>query len=156
MTATNRKYTLDTNLFIDALRDRDTNAQLIQFHAAFAPFEYLSAVVVQELRSGVKAGRYLRALERHVLNPFIRRYRLITPSFAAWQRSGDILRELARQDGLVLSNLRKSFANDVLLAVSCREAGVILVTDNLEDFSRIRRVFAFDFTAPWPVRSTDH
>jgi|SRR5437868_8979911 len=41
MKRSERKYVLDTNLFIEALRDAVTNARLIQFHAAFAPFEYL-------------------------------------------------------------------------------------------------------------------
>ena len=40
-----RKYVLETNLLIEALRDAVTNARLIQFHAAFAPFEYLHSVV---------------------------------------------------------------------------------------------------------------
>ena len=148
-----RKYTLDTNLFIEAFRDSVANAQLVQFHSAFAPFEYLHAVVVEELRAGVRTGRPLRLLERHVLDPFIRRGRLITPSFAAWRKSGDTLRDLARRDGLELRSVRKSFGNDVLLAASCREAGVVLVTDNLRDFRRIQVVLPFEFLAPWPVRA---
>lgn len=148
-----RKYTLDTNLFIQALRDSATNAELIQFHAAFAPFEYLHAVVVQELRAGVKPGRNLRMLERHILSPFIRRGRLITPSFAAWKRSGDMLRDLARREGLNLRSISKSFGNDILLAASCREVGITLVTDNLGDFRRISRVLPFQFLDPWPTRS---
>ena len=147
-----RKYTLDTNLFIQAFRDSVANAELAQFHSAFAPFEYLHSVVVQELRAGVRTGRSLRLLERHVLDPFIRRGRLITPSFADWKKSGDALRDLAQRDGLELSSVRKSFGNDVLLAASCREAGIVLVTDNLRDFRRIQTVLPFEFLAPWPVR----
>ena len=37
-----------------------------------------------------------------------------------------------------------------LLAVSCREAGCVLVTDNDRDFLRIRRFLAFEFVKPWP------
>jgi len=147
------KYALDTNLFIKALREPATNARLIEFHAAFVPFEYLHSIVVQELRQGVMPSRHLRALERHILEPFVRRGRLITPSFAAWKQSGDVLRNLAHRDGLELSAVRKSFGNDILLAVSCRESGVTLVTDNLSDFRRIRTVLPFEFVGPWPVRS---
>ena len=50
---------------------------------------------------------------------------------------------------------RKSFGNDILLAVSCRESGVILVTDNLRDFNRIHAVLPFEFVEAWPVRSAD-
>ncbi len=147
-----RKYALDTNLFIEALRDAVTNVRLIQFHAAFAPFEYLHSVVVQELRAGVSDSVGLRKLERHILNPFIRRGRVVTPSFQAWKQSGDVLRDLMLNHALELSKVSKSFGNDVLLATSCRESGIVLVTDNLRDFQRIRLVFAFDFVAPWPKR----
>jgi predicted nucleic acid-binding protein len=152
MKRSERKYALDTNLFIEALRDAVTNARLIQFHAAFAPFEYLHSVVVQELRAGVNDSVGLRKLERHILNPFIRRGRVITPSFQAWKRSGDVLRDLTLKHALELSKVTKSFGNDVLLATSCRESGIVLVTDNLHDFQRIRHVFPFDFVAPWPKR----
>ena len=47
--------------------------------------------------------------------------------------------------------MSKSFGNDVLLALSCREAGLVLVTDNGRDFERIARVVPFDFVAPWPM-----
>ena len=49
-----RKYAVDTNLFIRAFRDAAANAALVRFHAAFAPFEYLSVIVAQELRAGVR------------------------------------------------------------------------------------------------------
>lgn len=39
--------------------------------------------------------------------------------------------------------------NDVLLALSCREAGVVLVTANERDFERIRRRVRFEFVGPW-------
>jgi predicted nucleic acid-binding protein len=57
---------------------------------------------------------------------------------------------MRRDEGLELGRLSKAFANDVLLALSCREAGCVLVTENRRDFSRIRRFVAFDFVAPWP------
>jgi predicted nucleic acid-binding protein len=147
-----RKYALDTNLFIEGLRDAETHARLLEFHVAFAPFEYLHSVVVQELRVGVKDNVGLRKLEKHILSPFIGRGRMITPSFEAWKRSGDVLRELAHERALELSKVTKSFGNDILLATSCRESGVVLVTDNVRDFQRIHQVFSFDFVAPWPQR----
>ena len=57
MTSTTRKYVLDTQLFIDAFRDHTANDALQPFHRGFAPFEYLSAVVAQELRAGVRRTR---------------------------------------------------------------------------------------------------
>lgn len=145
-----RKYVLDTQLFIDAFRDPAANDVLQRFHRAFAPFEHLSVVVAQELRAGVKRNQDRRVLERHVLNVFERVGRTFSPSADAWHRSGDLLSEMARAEGLEVGRLSKSFANDVLLALSCREAGCVLVTDNERDFARIRRYVPFDFVKPWP------
>lgn len=153
MTRTARKYVLDTQLFINAFRDPAANEALQQFHRVFAPFEHLSVIVAQELRAGVRQAEDRRALERHVLKVFKRANRTITPSGEAWQRSGDLLAEMGRQEGLEITRVSKAFANDVLLALSCREAGCVLVTDNERDFQRIRRFVQFDFTKPWPSGS---
>ena len=150
MTSTTRKYVLDTQLFIDAFRDQTANDALQQFHRGFAPFEYLSAVVAQELRAGVKRTRDRKALERNVLDVFERSGRMFAPSASAWHRSGDVLSDMARKGGLEIGRVSKSFANDVLLALSCREESCVLVTGNDRDFQRIRRHVSFEFVKPWP------
>lgn len=147
----NRKLVLDTQLFIRGFREPGANQALQEFHRSFAPFEYMSVVVAQELRSGAPAARERQALERYVLNVFERTRRLITPSVRAWHRSGDVLAEMAREEGLEVSRVSKAFGNDILLALSCREAGCTLVTDNGRDFTRIRRFVAFEFVPPWPM-----
>jgi len=148
-----RKYTLDTQLFIRAFRDPDANSALQAFHTVFAPFEYLSAVVVQELRAGATPAQADR-LQAHIFAPFERRGRVLTPGYAAWKEAGVILARLADAEGLQLRAVARGFVNDVLLAVTCREAGVTLVTENARDFGRIARVFQFEFVAPWPVPSS--
>jgi predicted nucleic acid-binding protein len=150
VTRTTPKYVLDTHLFIDAFRDQTANEALQRFHRAFAPFEYLSVVVAQELRAGVGRGQDRKALERNVLSVFERSGRTFAPSASAWHRSGDLLSNMARKEGLEIARLSKSFANDVLLALSCREAGCVLVTENERDFQRIRRHVPFDYVKPWP------
>ena len=144
------KYVLDTHLFINAFRDPVANEALQRFHRAFSPFEHFSVIVAQELRAGIKQPRDRKALERNVLRVFERASRTITPSTDAWHRSGDLLSEMAKQDGLEIARVSKAFANDILLALSCREAGCVLVTDNERDFRRIRRFVQFDFMKPWP------
>ena len=144
------KYVLDTQLFIHAFRDRAANDALQAFHRGYAPFEYLSVIVEQELRAGVQRPKDRRALERHVLDVYKRVGRLITPSADAWKRSGNLLATLTREEGLERGRVSKAFANDVLLALSCRETGCALVTENARDFRRIRRVLPFEFVAPWP------
>jgi predicted nucleic acid-binding protein len=150
VTQTSRKYVLDTQLFINAFRVPAANESLQQFHRFFAPFEYLSVIVAQELRAGVRHVRDRQALERHVLSIFERANRTITPSAEAWHRSGNLLAEMARTEGVEIGRISKAFANDVLLALSCREAGCVLVTDNERDFQRIRRFTPFEFAKPWP------
>ena len=150
MTRPGRKYVLDTQIFINAFRDPAANQKLQGFHRAFAPFEHLSVIVAQELRAGVRRARDRKALERHVLTVFERAGRTITPSADAWHRSGNLLADMASRDGLEVPRVSKAFANDVLLALSCREAGCVLVTDNERDFQRIRRFVPFEFIEPWP------
>jgi predicted nucleic acid-binding protein len=154
VTRSSPKYVLDTQLFINAFRDPTANETLQQFHRFFAPFEHLSVIVAQELRAGVQRARDRKALEQHVLRVFNRANRTITPSADAWHRSGNVLAEMARKEGLEIALVSKAFSNDVLLALSCREAGCVLVTDNERDFQRIRRFVPFDFTKPWPRSSS--
>jgi predicted nucleic acid-binding protein len=92
-----RKYALDTNIFIRAFRDDAENAALQRFHAAFAPFEYLNAVVVQELRTGAKPEQ-AAALQRHLFDPFERRGRTIAPTYQTWKAAGEVLADLARRE----------------------------------------------------------
>jgi predicted nucleic acid-binding protein len=144
------KYVVDTQLFINAFRRPDAVEALVRFHSGFAPFEYLSVVVAQELRAGVKQPADLRAVERDLLSVYERAGRIITPSADAWHRSGDVLAAMAKREGLELARVSKAFANDILLAASCRESGCVLITENVREFSRIRRFIAFEFTEPWP------
>ena len=146
-----RQDVLDTQLFIQGFREPSANEALQRFHRSFAPFEYLHVIVAQELRSGTRTRRDRHALERHVLTVFERANRVIVPSVRAWHQSGDVLAEMARKDGLEVASVSKAFANDILSALSCREAGCVLVTDNARDFARIRRFSQFEFIGSWPM-----
>jgi predicted nucleic acid-binding protein len=145
-----RRFAIDTNLYIDALRTETDKAALNAFYAAFAPFVHLSAVVVQELRAGAR-DRAAASLDANVIAPFERRDRVFAPSYAAWKESGRVLAELVRRNEW--RSVTRSLVNDTLLAMSCRELGIVLVTSNVSDFRRIASVRAFDFVAPWPTLS---
>ncbi len=146
--ARERRFTVDTNLYIDALRTEEGKTALNAFHAAYAPFEHLSAVVAQELRAGVRGAAGAK-LENAILAPFERRGRLVTPTYDAWKETGRVLAELVPANGW--DSVSRSFVNDVLLAMSCRESGIVLVTKNVADFTRIAAVRSFDFVRPWPM-----
>ena len=149
--STPSKYVLDTNCFVDASRDPDARAAFDTFCAQAAPGLHLSAVVAAELRAGT--GQDSSTLERVVLGPYVRRGRVISPSSKAWAALGRTLATLVRREGLVLAEVRRGFVFDVLIAYSCREAGAVLVSANKRDLERIRRVFAFEFVAPYPTLS---
>ena len=143
-----RKYVLDTNCFINASRHASSRVALETFSLGAAPGLYLSSVVAAELRAG--AGRSRSKLEREVLNPYLRRGRILTPSVHSWHALGTRMAMLVDREGLVLTQVRRSFVFDVLLAHSCREAGATLVSANTRDLERIHRIFTFDFVAPYP------
>ena len=95
-----------------------------------------------ELRAGARTRSAASKLQAHVLSPFERRGRVFAPGYATWKEAGAALAELG--------NATRAFYNDVLLAASCREHGVTLVTRNVRDFERIGTVLPFDFVAAWP------
>jgi predicted nucleic acid-binding protein len=140
-----RRVALDTHLYIDAQRTDDGAAALEAFVAARTAFVTLSAVVAQELRTGARSAALAEWVEHEILGPYERRGRLFVPTYWAWKEAGRILARLAGA-----APPPRSFVNDVLLAMSCRESGVVLVTANVRDFERIAKVTKFAFVAPWP------
>jgi predicted nucleic acid-binding protein len=138
-----RKYVLDSNCYIDASHDPIALTQLTRFSSWSAPALFLSSVVASELRAGVASAKERKKLEENVLGPFVRRGRVVTPTAAAWDALGLTLATLREKEGLQLSQVRRSFSLDILLAYSCREGGAVLVTANASDMERIRRMFAF-------------
>lgn len=148
-----RRYAIDTNLFIQAYRSEPHREALEGFLRAFAPFCVLPAIVAQELLAGVPTEAEERLLEKQLIARFARRGRLLAPSAESWLASGRVLRALARVERMELAKVSKAFGNDVLLALTCREHGVWLVTENTRDFARIRRHLRFNFVGPWPVPS---
>ncbi len=148
-----RKYVLDANCYIDATRDSEAWTALARFTAWSAPGLFLSSVVAARLRAGARSPRDREKLEDTVLGPFVGRRRVLTPSAAAWDALGLTLATLRERGGLPLAQVRRGFAFDILLAYSCREGGALLVTRNARDMARIRRVFTFEYVAPYPDRS---
>jgi predicted nucleic acid-binding protein len=148
-----KKYVLDANCYIDASRDPSALAELTRFSIWSSPGLFLSSVVAAELRAGATNAKARKELEDGVLAPFLRRGRVLTPSGAAWDALGLTLATLRVDEGPQLSQVKRSFALDVLLAYSCRERGAVLISSNIRDMDRIRAVFSFEFVAPYPDRS---
>lgn len=145
------KFVLDTNLYIAANRDRGAAEALLGFYATHLPSTYFHATVAQELLLGCRTAEARREVRDAYLRPFEVRGRLVVPSFSAWTRSGELVAQLIQRRILSPGGFTRSFLNDALLAASCREDGLTLVTANIEDFTRLRLVERFEFVAPWPV-----
>lgn len=145
-----KKYVLDTNLYVRAFRSAADARELEMFYRNFASAVYLSSIVLHEILVGTKTEEKRTEVDEAIARPLRRTNRVVTPSHAAWAGAGRVIAELAATERLDLRSVPKSFVNDVLLAESCREAGAILLTDNLADFKRIRRVVRFEFRKPWP------
>ena len=146
-----RKYVLDTNLYIGAIRDPDKEADLDAFLERNAPVTYMSAVVMQELCAGAITDASARALDKGIFEVFERRGRVAGPSVPSFKECGRIFAALFRQDGVPFKERPRSLVNDILIALTCRENGMTLLTDD-GDFKIIRPfVRGFSFLAPWPA-----
>jgi len=60
-----------------------------------------------------------------------------------------VIADMATRYRVPLTTAKRSLTNDVLLATSCRENGVTLVTRD-SDYARLsRHLGAFRYVAPW-------
>ncbi len=145
------KYTLDTNIFIDGFRGEDAQVEVFAFLKRALPFTYLSAVVMQELAAGARTTEAARHVQQGVFEPFERRRRVFAPSAAAFVESGRALAAVAEREGWQLLDENPSLLNDALIAASCREQGITLITKD-GDFKRLAPfVKGFHYAVPWPM-----
>lgn len=144
------KYALDTNIFIDSFRDQEAQGELMAFLTRALPFTFMSAVVMQELAAGARTTEARRDLQRRIFDPFVRRSRVFAPSASAFVESGRTLALVAAREGWQLLNENPSLLNDALIASSCRELGISLVTRDT-DFKRFEPFLkGWRTIAPWP------
>jgi len=140
-------YTLDTNVVVDALRQSHELDRLKDFLSWALPATVLSSIVAAELAAGARTDRARRVLDDAVLKPFDRRGRIVSPSVAAWRRTGALL---ARSG---TTGLTASRQNDVLLAAQAREGGWVVVTRD-HDLRALRPLISgLQVAAPYPARS---
>jgi predicted nucleic acid-binding protein len=147
------KYAFDTNVFIDASRDASAKAAMQAFLDVEVSFTFLSAVVMQELAAGARTKEHARQLDETVVVPFMRRDRVFAPSREAFLRSGQMLASVATREGWAAMHDNPSLLNDALIAASCRERGITLITRDT-DYRRFRPLLSgWTTVAPWPSKS---
>ena len=143
------KFTCDTNVLVDVLRDTSAEDAFGVFLSRFSHLTYLSAVVVMELRAGARTPSQAKLLEQEVVQRFARANRVFTPSADAFSAAGQLLATLANREGWT-ADAHPSLVHDALLAASCRESGVTLITRD-RDFARFKTALrGLRFVSPWP------
>ena len=138
------RYVLDTNVLIDALNHPGAREETLAFLRWALPRVWLSAVVLHELEAGSTGPQQQALLEQHLVGPFERRQRILAPSVGAWRRAGQVIRRGLRVES-------PAALNDLLLAVSCRDAGAILVTRD-RGLARLgKHIPGLQVAAPYPA-----
>lgn len=124
----------------------DTSIFIAYKPAIFPAGFLMSAVVLQELTAGANDKSDLQKLDaarRH----YEREGKLLVPDGEDWWLAGKILNALLRglksQSGGLTPKLpyqeKQRIIRDVLIARTVHRAGALLVTNNLDDFRKIRR-----------------
>ncbi len=145
------RFAFDTNVLIGVLRDPAEESAFTAFLGRFSHATHLSAVVLLELRAGARTPQQIRALEDGIVGPFARRRRVFAPSIGAYRTAGEVLAKLAVREGWTAA-AKPSLVHDALVAASCREEGITLVTRD-QDFARFKPFLAgWRPVAPWPTR----
>jgi predicted nucleic acid-binding protein len=144
-------FALDTSVYVRALRDTDSLAELKAFRKRAGLRLVLAGVVAMELMAGAVTEDHESAVGE-LVQPYVARGLVLPVTYEGCLQAGRVLAALQRHERLQLARAPRSFTNDVLIAASCRAAGVLLVTDNARDFSAIQRhLRGFRFVAPWPL-----
>src|SRR5262249_49965180 len=100
------------------------------------PLLFMSSIVAMELFAGCRTQRQQSALTSF-LKPFEKARRLVTPDHAALMEAGRVLAQLGR-DGIAKVH-RRQMSNDVIIAVTAVRAGIVVITQNTQDFTRIEK-----------------
>jgi predicted nucleic acid-binding protein len=131
----------DTNVYVAALREGLSGSAFGRLEDAL-PRTYLASVVSGELRAGARDETGRRAV-LGLVDRFERLGRVVTPAAESWNDAGDILAKIARDEPAFRTKIRGLW-NDALIALSARQIGATLVSENVRDFGLLRRYVRFD------------
>ena len=132
-----QKAVLDTSFLIEHFRKGtvyDTFLSLNKFyHITF------SSVVLMELLSGAYDSK-----EQKLIGQIRNNFTVITVTERQWYAAGDVMLRL-RKDKKVDPLRIKGLLADILIALSARDIGAVLITRNEKDFKLIREVLDFKY-----------
>ena len=136
-----RWLVFDTTVYVAAIRG-GVFGPIFRTLEDKLPRTYLVSVVAAELRAGATTEA-ARRTAHELLQRFCRVGRVTTPGPSSWERAGDVLGRLCRDEPHLRSKVPLLW-NDLLIALSAREIGATVVTENLEGFELLRGYVRFD------------
>ena len=86
--------------------------------------------------------RRTRSLLQDFTRPMERTGRFVSPTFADWLRASEVVTAIEQRDRTRRSKL-PALLNDILIALSARQVGAMVITYNRDDFRLIRRHLGF-------------
>jgi predicted nucleic acid-binding protein len=127
----------DTSFLIEHFRKETVQEAFLKlnryYHIAF------SSVVLMELLAGAFDPK-----ERKLIDQIARNFTVISVTAQQWFLCGEIMMKL-RRDKKVDRERVKGLLADILIAISVRGTGAVLITRNEKDFKLIREVYDFKY-----------
>jgi predicted nucleic acid-binding protein len=127
----------DTSFLIEHFRKETVQEAFLNlnryYHIAF------SSVVLMELLAGAFDPK-----ERKLIDQIARNFTVISMTAQQWFLCGEIMMKL-RRDKKVDRERVKGLLADILIALSVRGTGAVLITRNEKDFKLIREVYDFKY-----------
>ena len=133
------KVILDTSIYIPFINEGVTHP-VLELEESL-PIIYMSAVVIEELYAGAHDRKTIRLLDK-LYNTFQSLDRLVAPDAQDWQQTGKIIAGMGRKYGFEKRFLSR-ITNDVLIAITARKIGAVVITKNKKDFSLIKEFLNF-------------
>ena len=127
----------DTSFLIEHFRRGTVQEAFLNltryYHIAF------SSVVLMELLAGAYDPK-----EQKLIDQIARNFTVISVTERQWFICGEIMMKL-RRDKKIDRERIKGLLADILIAISVRDTGAVLVTKNEKDFKLIREVYEFKY-----------
>lgn len=129
----------DTSFLIEHFRKGTVQEVFLNltryYHVAF------SSVVLMEFLAGAFDPK-----EQKLIDQITRNFTVLSVTERQWFLSGEIMMKL-RRDKKIYRERIKGLLADILIAVSVRDTGAVLITKNEKDFKLIREVYDFKYVA---------
>ncbi len=128
----------DSNVYINLLRSPEYGQRLEKFLQG-AYLYVINKIVLMELWAGVQTK-----IEENILKHHQRELPLIGVSDNNFITTGQVLSQMRGAPELA-PKMRRQLTWDILIALSAKENQAVVVTENEDDFKRIRKFVDFEY-----------